>query len=291
MLHRCFEALRGQTLRPSQVVVVVRRDDQQTKDALAAEASGEIELVEVDGGVVTALNAGLDAATGEFIAITDDDAAPWPDWLAKAHGHFRADPELGAVGGRDLVPHDLGPPASTVGLVSFYGRLAGNHHRGYGDPRPADVLKGANMAFRAAALEGVAVDARLLGSGMQIHWEIGLCLAVQRRGWKLVYDPAMLVDHEPGERRNTVQRDSMALSTVFVDAHNQLLGLATGLTSVRRATAVAWALMVGDRKHPGPVLAVERLLAGREGRAVLGRMRAATAGRRRALATAREPAR
>ena len=74
---------------------------------------------------------------------------------------------------------------------------------------------------------------------------------------------------------------------VFMDAHNELLGLATGLRGLRRVKALAYSLLVGTRTHPGPLLALERAIRGREGAAALGRARAATGGRLRALRTSR----
>jgi GT2 family glycosyltransferase len=286
-LMECIAGLQAQALQPAEVLIVVSPDDHQTKDALASQESGSVKVIECEGGFVPQLNAGLASAQGAIVAFIDDDAVPRPDWLARIHEHFVRDPELGGVGGRDLQPGDPGPPAAVVGRVAWYGRLVGNHHRGFGTPRRVDLLKGVNMAFRAAAVRDLEFEKRLLGEGLQTHSEIGFCLALQTGGWKLIYDPALLVDHDWGVRPDHVRRGSKSLSNVFIEAHNQLLGLAVGLTSVRRATAIAYALLFGDRGHPGPLLALERLLVGREGWEAVRRMRASTRGRLRALSTLR----
>ena len=54
-------------------------------------------------GVVQALNTGLRVVNGDLVSITDDDAAPHPDWLEKITAHFAKDSSIGAVGGRDWV--------------------------------------------------------------------------------------------------------------------------------------------------------------------------------------------
>lgn len=47
-----------------------------------------------------ALNAGLEAATGEFIAIFDADFAPQPDFLLRTMPHFLADRQVGLIQAR-----------------------------------------------------------------------------------------------------------------------------------------------------------------------------------------------
>lgn len=55
----------------------------------------EVILVN-DGGLdrSEARNRGLEAASANVVALTDDDTRPPPDWLEIAHGEFNADPEL-----------------------------------------------------------------------------------------------------------------------------------------------------------------------------------------------------
>jgi GT2 family glycosyltransferase len=296
-LMACLDGLEAQTLQPLEVLVVVRLGDQLTEEMLASRKSGLVKMVGVDGGNVPALNAGLGAADGEVVAFTDDDAVPRPDWLARISDQFLRDRQVGGVGGRDLLAGDADPPTADVGRVTWFGRLVGSHHRGVGPSRPVDLLKGVNMAFRGAALEGLKFDERLLGPNMYPHSEIGFCLAVRRAGWRLIYDPTVLVDHYPGERDNDTPfdytgvrsddtpRGSEAPTNVFIEAHNELLGLATGLAPWRQPVAIAYFLIVGTRRSPGPLLALERVIVGREGWAAIRRMRAATAGRLRALFT------
>lgn len=211
-LRRCLAALDAQILDPDEVLVVVRADDRETRAALDTVklTATALRTISVDAhGVVAAMNAGLDAATGEIIAMTDDDAAPRPDWLAQIHAHLEQRPDVGGVGGRDWLHLDAGIEHGTQAVVAklyAYGRLTGSQHLGTGGPREVDVLKGANMAFRRTALAGLRLDERLRGSGAQMHWELALGLAVKRAGWRLIYDPAVAVDHYPAERFDEDQR-------------------------------------------------------------------------------------
>jgi hypothetical protein len=103
--------------------------------------------VKVAGGA-PAVSAGLAAARGEIVAVTDDDAVPRPDWLAGIVERLEADPGLGGVGGRDWI-HRGGEvwegERTQVGMVRWYGRVVGDHHLGVGGARDVHLLKGVNQ--------------------------------------------------------------------------------------------------------------------------------------------------
>ena len=90
-LARLLEALRAQTLRASELEVVVV-DDGSTddtwsllSDAANAEGSRVIALRhETSRGPAAGRNAAWRAARGEVVAFTDDDCVPAPDWLEQA---------------------------------------------------------------------------------------------------------------------------------------------------------------------------------------------------------------
>src|ERR1700754_4908726 len=139
-LARCLAALQRQSRLPDEVVVVARADDEATHACLRDPAVPgalplSVALVEAPGQVA-ALNRGLDAATGDVIAITDDDAAPHADWVRRIGAAFESDPRLGALGGRDWV-HQKGGVLNgsrfLVGKMMKSGKIIGNHHLGVGE--------------------------------------------------------------------------------------------------------------------------------------------------------------
>lgn len=103
-LARCLEALQKQTRLANEVLIVVRDTDTETWTFLASFQPKHLILQAVTikvTGVVAAMNAGLEAAQGDIMAFTDDDAAPHNDWLERIEIHFLADESIGGVGGRD----------------------------------------------------------------------------------------------------------------------------------------------------------------------------------------------
>lgn len=223
-------------------------------------------------GVVAALNAGLEAAQGDIIAITDDDAAPHTDWLERIEAHYLSDSRVGGVGGRDWVYHgtELEDGArQVVGKVQWFGRVIGDHHLGVGSAREVDVLKGANMSYRRAALGGLRFDERTRGTGAQVHFEMGSCLTLRRAGWKLIYDPAVAVDHFEGRRFDEDQRNTFSDIALHNVVHNETLILLEHFSPIKRIIFLLWAIMVGTRSTYGFVqwlrfLPSEGTLAGRK---------------------------
>jgi len=257
LLQACLTALGRQRRRPDQVLVVARDTDERTLAYLAGYEQSELplEVVKVTvPGMVAAMNAGLAASWGEIIAFTDDDAAPRQEWIERLGAHFEEDSTVGAVGGRDwVVGLESVPPCHDVGRVQWFGRMIGNHHRGIGPPRDVDLLKGVNMSFRRAALNGMGFDTRLRGSGAQVHNEVSPCLTLKRRGWRVVYDPAVAVDHATAPRLPGDERDSFATKAVRESVHNETLALLDNLPPGRRLVFLIWAVLVGTAVAPGGV--------------------------------------
>ncbi len=117
------------------VVVVIQQEDVETQQLLATWTHFKplrVVSTTVRGGIAQS-NAGLQAARGEVICLTDDDAVPRPDWLGRIEQHFLQSPDVGGVGGRDFV-HEHGKlltgAAPQVGVVRWFGRVVGNHHLG-----------------------------------------------------------------------------------------------------------------------------------------------------------------
>jgi GT2 family glycosyltransferase len=258
-LRRCLTALAQQSRPADEIIVVVRTTDSDTVALLAEMDTSSLPLRIVtvaEPGQVQALNAGLAAAQMEIVAITDDDAAPHADWIARLVRSFEADPRIGGVGGRDRM--FIGGVLQegqkrTVGKVPRVGRHVGNHHLGFGPPREVDVLKGVNGAYRTVAIKDIGFDTRLLGSGAQVHWEIALGLAVKGAGWKLVYDPEIVVDHYLAKRFDEDQRNSFNAIAMHNMAYNEMFVRGEPLSKVNRALLLAWALSVGTKDSPGIV--------------------------------------
>ncbi len=232
-------------------------------------------------GVVEAMNRGLEAALDGIVAITDDDAAPFPDWLARMEGVYASDPRVMAVGGRDLV-HVRGivlPDRNCeVGRLSWFGRQVGSHHEGCGAPRDVDFLKGVNCSFLYRGGEGISFDRRLRGTGAQQHWELSLFLPMRKRG-RVVYDPLLRVDHFPSIRHDEDKRDTFNWLAARNGGYNEVVAIQSNLGAVGRLVFVPWSVLVGHSAHPGLFQAFRALLRGVSPATAFGRALATIQGR------------
>jgi len=270
------------------VLLVVRDSDAETWQFLQAFDTQSLPLKALTvtvPGVVSALNVGLEVAIGDVISITDDDAAPHPDWLERIEAHFLADAQVGGVGGRDwmylnnqLQDASVHPGASKiVGKVQWFGRTIGNHHIGEGSARSVEFLKGANMSYRKAAIANLRFNEHLKGAGAQTHNDLAFSLAVHQSGWKLIYDPLVAVDHYLSKRFDEDQRSASFNYVACVNAsHNETLVLLQHFSPIQRFVFLTWSLLIGTRSNLGLIsllrflpkdkeLALQKFLASLQG--------------------------
>ncbi len=265
-LKRCLEGLTQQETQPKDIIVVYRpADDPRTAQFLhnVDKAAFRVPLFAIpvhEPGAVPALMAGVTASDAEIVAATDDDAIPRSDWLTKLASHYREG--VGGVGGRDVI--HLGATtstdsATTVGILTWYGRLIGNHHAGRGSPREVDTLKGVNLSFRRELWE---FDHNLRGMGAQVHWEVFLCQQAHRLGYRLIYDPAAIVDHYPAPRPSGDHRGDWNREAVANASYNATLALIAYCPGYQALVRVGYRLLVGDFGTPGPFRACLAVVQG-----------------------------
>ncbi len=259
LLANCLQAIEKQTRRPDQVVVVLRDTDAASRaalDQIRATSPLPIELALVSRpGQMPAMNTGLRQVRGDIVCITDDDAEPLPDWVERIEARFEEDPALDGVGGRDIV-HIGGVLQPTrrvtrIGRISWYGRSTGNHAQESASPRHVDVLKGCNMAYRTSL--GITFDERLRGDAYQN--EVGLCLGIRKGGARLLYDPAILINHFIGTRQFGSERSGLAPDRLLNNSHNHLLVRLSHFTAWRAITYLIYTFLIGDSDTPGFVRA------------------------------------
>ena len=256
-LDRCLSGLAGQRRKPDQVIVVVRDDDEASMAVVSRwhdRLPMQTCLISVPG-VVQALNVALGSVTGDVVTITDDDTFALEDWLERIEAHFEQDSRLGGLGGRDLI-HDGGiilpATGAIVGRILPFGRLVGNHHSGSGPAREVDHLKGVNMSWRTAALQGRRFDTTLRGSGAQVYFELAFSLDVQRSGWRIVYDPGLQVHHFLAKRFDHDVRGNPDLLALENAAFNLYVSLRRYMRpGLRRMVTLFWVHTIGGFGHPG----------------------------------------
>jgi GT2 family glycosyltransferase len=250
-LAACLRSLEAQTEQPDLVLVVARREDQETRQLLKGVRAPWLRVLEVQApGVVHAENRALahirDGVETDVVTFMDDDAIATPDWIGKIKHHFRTRPDSIALGGPDIIIREPGTYHDVfvrdVGVVTWYGKVIGQHHRRSEGLRPVDVLKGVNFSLRRSEL--LLLDERLQGvdpaRGNGVFWELDLCLRLARRGGKLFFDPALVIHHDSDHSH------FVPAAVIESTAHNLTYVLLKNLPLVRKVVFLLYAVLVGN---------------------------------------------
>lgn len=106
-LSNLLDALDGQTLARERFEIILACDGVEPRPALAERLrrSGiRVARLPVQSGPGAARNRGVAVARGEFLAFTEDDVTPAPDWLELAQARLGADPSLDGIEGLTTKP-------------------------------------------------------------------------------------------------------------------------------------------------------------------------------------------
>ena len=142
-------------------------------------------------GLSAARNAGMNAATGEIVAYTDDDCRADEDWLYYLAADL-AESDFVAMGG-----HNFLPPEDSSTAAAVMAAPGGPIHVML-TAREAEHIPGCNMAFRKDALEAVGgFDPVYRKAGD----DVDVCWRLQDAGHKIGFNPVGFVWHY---RRSTV---------------------------------------------------------------------------------------
>ena len=101
-LARSLDSLVRQTRKAGEVLVGIRSDDHSNDQVLEKfQNQLPVRSVEAKGvGVIGSMASCLREATGDYIALLDDDIELPPNWIERMVGHIRGDSGvLGAGGG------------------------------------------------------------------------------------------------------------------------------------------------------------------------------------------------
>lgn len=189
-VRRLVAALEAQTLDPSrfEVVIVDNGSGDDTSAVLAELTAGSrIALrplsIEVNNGPAPARNLGWRSSRGTYVAFTDDDCVPRPDWLERVLERALAETDLGVLQGATHLP--AGPYTITPDTL-FRETLA-----------PSMYFEGCNLTFPRAVLErtgGFDESFHFGGEDTSAGW------AAIADGGRWVFEDRAVVEHDVEER-------------------------------------------------------------------------------------------
>ncbi|MEA5153889.1 glycosyltransferase family 2 protein [Raineyella sp.] len=269
----CLDHLARQSTAPDRVIVVDSSPDART-ERVVRDFPGVLYARNPMGRGRTpeSRQIGYSMTREDIVAFLDDDANAWPDWLEQLLARYDS-PGIGGVGGSALngVPGERQAGIGSIGLLLPDGRLTGNFAADPGHDVDVDHLLGANMSFRRSAIEEIG---GIYGDypGTCLREESDLALRIRARGHRLVYTPAAVVDHLPGEYAKGKRFDRRY---VFYANRNSVVLLSrvygTDAPVVRRFVVTAAREVIHDlRRAARGALAIREVGPRRAIRTVLG---------------------
>ena len=128
-------------------------------------------------------NHGVEAASGELVAILDADCIPEPSWLRRLVTALRENPRLGAVSGKTVYPDP-----------SFCARVCALLARSYIDPGHAGATR--FIAINNCAFRRDVYLAHPLPTGIGTFSSRVQSEKIIEDGWRLWFDPEVVVVHD-----------------------------------------------------------------------------------------------
>ncbi|MBA4313406.1 MAG: hypothetical protein C0417_12350 [Chlorobiaceae bacterium] len=139
-----------------------------------------------NSGLAATRKAGLQYATGEFVAFTDDDCVLPKDWLKKYY-HLFQNSNASVIGGPTKTGDPSNPCADANDFINNYFKSKLNSAR-----RNTPYLTGNNIAFRRTSLEKVGGPDPVFRMGAE---DRDLIFRLSRAGEKIVFAPDIIITH------------------------------------------------------------------------------------------------
>jgi cellulose synthase/poly-beta-1,6-N-acetylglucosamine synthase-like glycosyltransferase len=246
-LARTVRSLLAMDYPAFDVVVVDNRSDSSASPLPELPGGDRVSVVrEPRPGISAARNRGVEVATGDFIAFTDDDAVVDPGWLHALGTRFAQDPPVDAIGGL-VLPLELDTEAQ-LWFEEFYGGFSRSFRpetlsveRTSGTDAlfpyaPGRFGAGCNMAFRRSALERMGGFDTALGVGTPAKGgeDLAMFAGFLVAGGTMAFEPAAIVRHSHRRTKGAFLR--------------QVRNYGTGLT------AMYTSMIVHDPRHLAAML-------------------------------------
>ena len=197
-LAACLGALRDQTFDDVEVILVDNASSDGSQGFVRTEYP-DVRLIELEEnhGFTGACNVGMEAATGAYVALLNNDTEVQPDWAEQVVTAFAAHPDAGIVASKMLL-FDQRNRFHTAGDFFTIDGRAGNRGAWEWDKGQYDRGEyvfsacGGSAAYRKSMLMEIGMlddDYFFLLEDVDLAWR------AQLTGYKVWYEPRAIVFH------------------------------------------------------------------------------------------------
>jgi GT2 family glycosyltransferase len=192
-LRICLAAIAGQSRAPEQLIIVDQHPLAETRDVIAHSGLPITYLEQARRGLSASRNLALSTATGDVLAVTDDDCFPDARWIEALIDGFGSKPAPDAVTGPVLPPP--GDPPKDMCALSL--RLSRETKLFSTRVIPWQVGSGANFAARVDMLRELGGwDERLgVGTSGMAGEDIDIMDRLLAAGHPILYSGGAVMHH------------------------------------------------------------------------------------------------
>jgi GT2 family glycosyltransferase len=224
-LQPCFDALRRQTYGQLEIIMA---DNASTdgSQAFVREHYPEVVIIQLpeNRGFTGACNAGMEASTGEYICLLNNDTEVDPNWAQSVVDTFAQHPEVGSVASKMLLfnqrdtLHTAGDYFTTDGRPGNRGVWQRDEGQ-YDQEAYVFSACGGSSVYRRTMLDKIGLlddDFFFLMEDVDLGWR------AQLSGWRCLYTPKAIVYHH-------LSATGGGVTASFYDGRNSILLLMKNL--------------------------------------------------------------
>uniref|UniRef100_UPI0030D96ABC hormogonium polysaccharide biosynthesis glycosyltransferase HpsE n=2 Tax=Argonema antarcticum TaxID=2942763 RepID=UPI0030D96ABC len=184
-------------------------------------------------GLCFARQRAVEEAKGKFIGFIDDDNLPTSEWVAEAYAFGKASDDVGAYGSRIYAEFEVSPPENFQRIASLLGLTDRGDDAHLYEPHKKVLPPGAGLVVRRQVwLENVPKKLMLGPKGedaiAQRGEDLEALLYIQRAGWKIWYNPKMVIYHRiPRQRLEKDYLIKICRQTGLSRYHTRMLSVKT----------------------------------------------------------------
>jgi len=222
----CLQALAQQDIGLE--IIIIDNASQDETSILLGQVNGAKIIYQQDNlHFLRAVNLAAQQATGTYILLLNNDAILQKNALQHAVESIEYSDDIGAVGGKLVLPTGKLQEAGSIlwdnGFSTGYGRSNNPSHANYMFRREVDFCSGAFLLIKHQLWEQLnGFDDDFAPAYFE---ETDFCIRLRQLGYKIIYDPRVVVLHVEFASSNVQKAKDLMLKNhkVFVNKHNLFL--------------------------------------------------------------------
>lgn len=193
----CLEALQRQDKGNFEVLIVDNASSDATTQLLSLINGVRVITNEENMGFLKAVNMAIDQAYGQYLLLLNNDAIVRHGSIQQAITRIESAPDIGAVGGRVILPDGL--LQETGSIIWQDGTCLGYKRGELPDTNEAMFVRDVDYCTGAFLLTPTELFRQMGGFDVRYapayYEETDYCVRLWKRGLRVVYDPAVVLDH------------------------------------------------------------------------------------------------